>query len=237
MTCYCSEQSVISVNFQGNPFSILGRILWDAAGIARTPLMPSHPGLPISLCPRWIHVQIMVFLGFGFLMTFLRRYSLGAVMLNFLGSCLIFLVAILIVGAAHQVRTSRAGVCLLTHVWCMRLGELEGVLAHWFFRWLSWLRALHTACLHGAQMFEMQPFMRTVEMQPFMHGMLCPLFGARARLWMCSILAQACTRGWRHARLLWSWSAFWLLHSRCNNKNATRPHSEARQQGTKVWSA
>lgn len=36
-------------------------------------------------------------------MTFLRRYSLGAVMLNFLGSCLIFLVAILIVGAAQQV--------------------------------------------------------------------------------------------------------------------------------------
>ncbi|KAF5839978.1 hypothetical protein DUNSADRAFT_18138 [Dunaliella salina] len=51
----------------------------------------------------FIHVEIMVFVGFGLLMTFLRRYSLGAVMLNFLGSCLIFLVAILIVGAAQQV--------------------------------------------------------------------------------------------------------------------------------------
>uniref|UniRef100_A0A7S3VS73 Ammonium transporter AmtB-like domain-containing protein n=1 Tax=Dunaliella tertiolecta TaxID=3047 RepID=A0A7S3VS73_DUNTE len=50
----------------------------------------------------FIHVEIMVFLGFGFLMTFLRRYTLGAIMLNFLGSCLMFLVAILIVGAAHQ---------------------------------------------------------------------------------------------------------------------------------------
>eukprot|EP00983_Pelagomonas_calceolata_P103009 1158868-Pelagomonas_calceolata.AAC.6 len=44
----------------------------------------------------------MVFIGFGFLMTYLRRYSLGAIMLNFLGSCLMFLVAILIVGAAQQ---------------------------------------------------------------------------------------------------------------------------------------
>ncbi|KAF5839982.1 ammonium transporter family-domain-containing protein [Dunaliella salina] len=50
----------------------------------------------------FIHVEIMVFIGFGFLMTYLRRYSLGAIMLNFLGSCLMFLVAILIVGAAQQ---------------------------------------------------------------------------------------------------------------------------------------
>lgn len=47
----------------------------------------------------YIHVAIMIFVGFGFLMTFLRRYSLGAVSLNFLASCIVMLEAILVVGA------------------------------------------------------------------------------------------------------------------------------------------
>lgn len=45
----------------------------------------------------YIHVAIMIFVGFGFLMTFLRRYSLGAVSLNFLTSCMMMLFAILLV--------------------------------------------------------------------------------------------------------------------------------------------
>jgi len=36
-------------------------------------------------------------------MTFLRRYSLSAVCFNYLGSALVFLLALLILGAAHQV--------------------------------------------------------------------------------------------------------------------------------------
>lgn len=45
----------------------------------------------------YIHVAIMIFVGFGFLMTFLRRYSLGAVSLNFVTSCMMMLFAVLLV--------------------------------------------------------------------------------------------------------------------------------------------
>jgi len=47
-------------------------------------------------------VLIMVFIGFGFLMTFLRRYSLSAVGLNFVLSALMMVAALFCMGWAHQ---------------------------------------------------------------------------------------------------------------------------------------
>ena len=44
----------------------------------------------------------MIFLGFGLLMTFLRRYSHSAVALNYVCSCLVVLEAVLCVGWAQQ---------------------------------------------------------------------------------------------------------------------------------------
>ena len=44
----------------------------------------------------------MVFVGFGFLMTFLRRYSVGAVALNMVVSAQVFLQSILIIGYIEQ---------------------------------------------------------------------------------------------------------------------------------------
>ena len=47
-------------------------------------------------------VYVMIFLGFGALMTFLRRYSYSAIAFNFVASCLVILEAILGVGVAQQ---------------------------------------------------------------------------------------------------------------------------------------
>lgn len=47
----------------------------------------------------YVHVALMVWVGFGFLMTFLKKYSMGAVALNYFTSCIIVLEAVLIIGA------------------------------------------------------------------------------------------------------------------------------------------
>lgn len=49
----------------------------------------AHDDLEPANCRRFIHVSIMIFVGFGFLMTCLKRYSNSAVALNFFTSCLV----------------------------------------------------------------------------------------------------------------------------------------------------
>lgn len=47
----------------------------------------------------------MIFVGFGFLMTFLKHYSYSALGLNFFCSCVVILEALLVVGAVQQARS------------------------------------------------------------------------------------------------------------------------------------
>eukprot|EP00878_Enallax_costatus_P018177 GHUV01019125.1.p1 GENE.GHUV01019125.1~~GHUV01019125.1.p1 ORF type:complete len:332 (+),score=73.11 GHUV01019125.1:241-1236(+) len=63
-----------------------------------------HTAAQVSQYYKWlIDVEVMIFVGFGFLMTFLRRYGFGAVGYNFFCSCLVMLEGVLIIGAVQQV--------------------------------------------------------------------------------------------------------------------------------------
>uniref|UniRef100_A0A0G4I772 Ammonium transporter AmtB-like domain-containing protein n=1 Tax=Chromera velia CCMP2878 TaxID=1169474 RepID=A0A0G4I772_9ALVE len=57
----------------------------------------------------YLHVAVMIFVGFGFLMTFLRRYCLGAVSLNFLGSAVMILESMLVVGWLRNWKSGAGG--------------------------------------------------------------------------------------------------------------------------------
>ena len=68
----------------------------------------------------------MIFVGFGFLMTFLRHYSYSAVGFNFFASCLVMLEAILALGFTQQASDN------LQNISCCNALQpaLEGALHH-----------------------------------------------------------------------------------------------------------
>jgi hypothetical protein len=71
------------------------------------------------------------FVGFGFLMTFLKHYSYSALGLNFFCSCIVILEALLVVGAVQQVRCTIAGsshcvsIAITLRFWHSKLSTLR----------------------------------------------------------------------------------------------------------------
>jgi ammonium transporter Rh len=57
----------------------------------------------LSYYPMYMDIHVMIYIGFGFLMTFLRRYSMSAVSLNFLVAVLSLEWGIIVVTMAHQI--------------------------------------------------------------------------------------------------------------------------------------
>ena len=61
--------------------------------------------------PLFQDVHVMIFIGFGFLMTFLKKYGFGSVGFNFMLSALVVQWSMLVNGFFHQVLTTNAEVC------------------------------------------------------------------------------------------------------------------------------
>lgn len=75
---------------------------------------PEGTAAQVAQYYKWLlDVEVMIFIGFGFLMTFLRRYGASAVGFNFFCSCLVILEGVLIIGAVQQVMGRGASVITL----------------------------------------------------------------------------------------------------------------------------
>lgn len=82
-------------------FIIIFGILGDYSESAR-PKKPKDPDF-VSTYPLFQDVHVMIFIGFGFLMTFLKRYGLGAVSINMLIAAFVIQWAFIVRGIIHHV--------------------------------------------------------------------------------------------------------------------------------------
>ena len=83
---------------------------------------PSSRSEEVAMYYQWfLDVEVMIFLGFGFLMTFLRRYSYSAVAFNFFISAFVMIYSVLVIGFVQQVTHQKA---LHTQCWPPHLSLL-----------------------------------------------------------------------------------------------------------------
>ncbi|XP_052788239.1 ammonium transporter Rh type A-like [Mya arenaria] len=79
-------------------FAVLGEYGEDAR-----PKMPGDSAASVKLYPYFQDVHVMIFIGFGFLMTFLKRYGFGAVSINLLIAAFVIQWAFIVRGIIHSV--------------------------------------------------------------------------------------------------------------------------------------
>lgn len=83
-------------------FILLFGILGDYSETAK-PKKPSPATDVASMYPLFQDVHVMIFIGFGFLMTFLKRYGYGAVSINMLIAAFVIQWAFIVRGIIHHV--------------------------------------------------------------------------------------------------------------------------------------
>ncbi|KAG5191009.1 ammonium transporter family-domain-containing protein [Tribonema minus] len=98
-----TEQGPLRLNFAGSLGAVCALFVLLLLICTEYPIDAVSPREVERFYVYLNHVLIMIFLGFGLLMTFLRRYSMSAVSLNFFASAMVFIEAILCIGACQQV--------------------------------------------------------------------------------------------------------------------------------------
>eukprot|EP00611_Tribonema_gayanum_P002169 TRINITY_DN11586_c0_g1_i4.p1 TRINITY_DN11586_c0_g1~~TRINITY_DN11586_c0_g1_i4.p1 ORF type:complete len:500 (+),score=213.58 TRINITY_DN11586_c0_g1_i4:192-1691(+) len=98
-----TEQAPLRLNFAGSLGAVCAVFVLLLLICTEYPIDAVSPREVERFYVYLNHVLIMIFLGFGLLMTFLRRYSMSAVSLNFFASAMVFIEAILCIGACQQV--------------------------------------------------------------------------------------------------------------------------------------
>ena len=109
-------------------FILLYGIFASYDSTADTTTGPQDNAMVNEYYPMYQDVHVMIFIGFGFLMTFLRRYGYGAVTLTFFLSCVAIQWSMLNYGFWHQIMAGSFQAILINLK--MRMEAAARLLAH-----------------------------------------------------------------------------------------------------------
>lgn len=94
------------LNFPPTATDVVSFLSLPTSNSTHSPDVPTELMVP-SLCTAFQDVHVMIFVGFGFLMTFLKRYGFGAVGFNFLLAAFGIQWALLMQGWFHSFKSGK----------------------------------------------------------------------------------------------------------------------------------
>jgi len=94
------------LNFPPSTTDIVSFLSPTTSNGTRSPAFPTEL-MFLSLCTAFQDVHVMIFVGFGFLMMFLKRYGFGAVGFNFLVAAFGIQWALLMQGWFHSFKSGK----------------------------------------------------------------------------------------------------------------------------------